>query len=83
MLRVNRISTSPCNPRSNGLVENYNGTLRDQQESRQKDLNIFLHTVQLMYNTTVYAASGYTPYYLMFGRECNMPAMGGMLGRAE
>jgi hypothetical protein len=35
-----------------------------------------------MYNTTVIAATAYTPYYLMFGRECNMPALGGMLNRA-
>ena len=36
-----------------------------------------------MYNTTVNAATAYTPYYLMFGRECNMPAMEGMLSRME
>ena len=30
VFRVNRISTTPYNPRSNGLVENHNGTLKDQ-----------------------------------------------------
>ena len=68
------------------MVDNHNSNLKDQLyhyyvESRQWD--IFLPTVHLMYNTTVNAATGYTPHYLMFGRECNMPAMGGMLDRME
>ena len=87
IFRVNRIATTPYNPRSNGFVENHNGTLKDQLyhfvESRQKDWDIFLPTVQLMYNTTVNAATSYTPYYLMFGRECHMPAMGGMMERKD
>ena len=87
VFKVNRIATTPYNPRSNGLVENHSSTLKDQLyyyvESRQKDWDIFLPTVQLMYNTTVNAATAYTPHYLMFGRECNMSAMGGMLGRME
>jgi hypothetical protein len=86
IFKVNRIATTPYNPRSNGFVENHNGTLKDKLyhyvETRQKDWGIFLPTVQLMYNTTVNAATAYTPYYLMFGRECNMPALGGMLNRA-
>ena len=85
IFKVNRISTTPYNPRSNGFVENHNGTLKDQLhhyvESRQKDWDIFLPTVQLMYNTTVNVATGYSPYYLMFGRECNMPAIGDMMNR--
>ena len=87
VFKVNRIATTPYNPRSNGLVENHNITLKDQLyhyvESRQKNWDIFLPTVQLMYNTTVNAATAYTPHYLMFGREYNTHAMGGMLGRMQ
>ena len=79
VFRVNKISTTPYTPRANGFVENHNGTLKDQLyhfvESRQKDWDIFLPTVQLMYNTTVNVATAYTPYFLIFGRECNMPSM--------
>jgi hypothetical protein len=68
-------------------VENHNRTMKDQLyhfvEARQKDWDIYLPTVQLMYNTTVNSATGYTPYYLMFGRECNMPGMGGVIERAH
>ena len=86
VFRVNKVTTTPYKPRSNGFVENHNGTLTDQLhhyvESRQKDWNIFLPTVQLMYNTTVNVDTSYIPYYHMFGRECNLPAMGGMFTRA-
>ena len=75
VFKVNRTATTPYNPRRNGLVENHNGTLKDQLYHY---IDIFLPTVQLMYNITVNAATAYTPHYLMFGRECNMPAMGGM-----
>ena len=85
VFKVNKISTTPYNPRSNGFVENHNGTLKDQLhhyvESRQKECDIFLPAVQLMYNTTVNVATSYSPYYLMFGRECNMPAIGDMMNR--
>jgi hypothetical protein len=68
IFRVNKISTTPYNARSNGCVENHNRTMKDQLyhfvESRQKDWDIFLPTVQLMYSTTVNSATGYTPYYL-------------------
>ena len=74
MFKVNRIATTPYNPRINWLVENHNSTLKDQlyhHESRQND---FFPTVQLIYNASVNAATAYTPLYLMFRRECNMPA---------
>jgi hypothetical protein len=85
IFKVNKISTTPYSSQSNGFVENHNKILKDQLfhfvEARQKDWDIFLPTVQLMYNTTVSTATSYTPYYLMFGRECNMPGMGGMMDR--
>lgn len=85
IFKVNKVSTTPYSPRSNGFVEKHNSTLKDQLyhfvESRQKDWDIYLPTVQLMYNTTVNSVTGYTPYYLMFGRECNMPNMGGLMTR--
>jgi hypothetical protein len=78
MLRVNRISSTSYNPRAQGLVEGHNKTLKDQlyhfTNVVQTDWNIFLPTVQLMYNTTVSRSTGLTPYFLMFGRECRMPS---------
>ena len=58
VFRVNNITTTPYN----GFVENHNGTLKDQLhhyvESRQKDWDIFLPTVQLMYGECHLPAMG-------------------------
>jgi hypothetical protein len=76
LLQVNRISTTPYNPRSNGFVENHNKTLKDQLYHfvgvLQETWDQFLPTVQLMYNTTVSSATQFTPFFLMFGRECKL-----------
>jgi hypothetical protein len=79
VLGVNRISTTPYNPRSDGFVENHNKTLKDQLFNyidglRQNDWDVYLPTVQLLYNTTVSLATGFTPMLLMTGREARMPS---------
>ena len=85
IFKVNKIATTPYNPRANGFVEQHNKTLKDQLfnfvDTRQKDWDVFLPTVQLMYNTTVSMTTLRTPYFLMFGRECNMPHIGGLMDR--
>jgi exodeoxyribonuclease III len=75
-----RVSTTPYNPRSDGFVENHNKTLKDQlfhfvDSLKQDDWDSYLPTVQLMYNTTVSLATGYTPMLLMTGREARMPSL--------
>ena len=79
IMGINRVSTTPYNPRSDGFVENHNKTLKDQlfhyvDTLKQDDWDVYLPTVQLMYNTTVSLATGYTPMLLMTGREARMPA---------
>ena len=83
ILNINRISTTPYNPRSDGFVENHNKTLKDQlfhyvDTLKQDDWDVFLPTVQLMYNTTVSLATGFTPMLLMTGREARMPSFSHM-----
>lgn len=71
--RVKRICTTRFNPRSNGFVENHNATMKNQlyhyANAKHTDWDVYLHTVEQAYNTTVSAATGYTPFYAMFGRE--------------
>ena len=85
ILGINRISTTPYNPRSDGFVENHNRILKDQlfhfvDTLKQDDWDVYLPTVQLMYNTTVSLATGYTPMLLLNGRECKMPSFNHMDG---
>lgn len=87
ILGINRISTTPYMPRSDGFVENHNKTMKDQlfnycDTLKQDDWNIYLPVVQLQYNTTVSLATGYTPYMLMHGRECKMPSFAHMKSEA-
>ena len=79
ILNINRISTTPYNPRADGFVENHNKTLKDQlshfvDKLKQDDWDVYLPTVQLMYNTTVSLATGFTPMLLMTGREVRLPS---------
>ena len=80
IMGINRISTTPYNPRADGFVENHNKTLKDQlfhlvDNLKQDDWDVYLPTVQLQYNTTVSLATGYTPMLLMTGREARMPSL--------
>jgi hypothetical protein len=79
IMNIARVSTTPYNPRSDGFVENHNKTLKDQLHHfvdtlKQDDWDNYLPVVQLMYNTTVSLATGYTPMLLMTGREARMPS---------
>ena len=86
LFKVSRMTTTSYNPRSNGLVENHNKTLKDQLHHfvgvLQNDWDNFLPTVQLMYNTTVSSATSLTPFFMMFGRECNLPS-GGIIEKID
>jgi hypothetical protein len=66
MLRVNRISSTSYNPRAQGLVEGHNKTLKDQlyhfTNVVQTDWDIFLPTVQLMYNVSEHRANTLFPH---------------------
>ena len=80
VMGINRVSTTPYNPRADGFVENHNKTLKDQlfhfvDNLKQDDWDVYLPTVQLMYNTTVSLATGFTPMLLLTGREARMPAL--------
>ena len=76
LLRIRRISTTPYNPRSDGLAENHMHTLKDQLSAyvnkATDNWDEFLPVVALAYRTTVCDSTGYTPYYALFGREAKL-----------
>ena len=61
------------NSRSIGLVGNHNRTLKamlaQYVDAYQSDRDQYLSMCAYKYNTTVNAQTGYTPLFIMFGRE--------------
>jgi hypothetical protein len=70
---VRKLSTTPANPRSDGLAENQMGTLKDMLTSfisdHQRDWDDYLQIVAHSYNNIVNDATGFTPHFLTFGTE--------------
>jgi hypothetical protein len=74
---VKRIRTAPYNPRANAPVERLHGFLRGAITALAKD-NIsewhrFLPAVAFAYRSTVVKGMGYSPFFLMHGREPVLP----------
>ena len=77
LLGTVKTKTTPYHPCSDGLVERFNRTLLamlamfvSQEHDNWDDLLPFM---MLAYNTTVHTSTGFTPYRLVFGDECNLP----------
>jgi len=78
LLQIEHSTTSPYNPRANGLAENHMRTLKDAIgiycDESQMDWDEHLAGTTMSYNTTVNSQTGYTPYYMMYGREARLPS---------
>ena len=77
LLGTVKTKATPYHPRSDGLVERFNRTLLAmlamfvlREHDNWDDLLPFM---MLAYNTTVHTTTGFTPYRLVFGEECNLP----------
>ena len=77
ILGMKKSRTTPYHPQCDGLVERYNRTLLDMLATTSRDHPFDwedqLPKVCMAYNTSIHTSTGYTPFYLMFGREARMP----------
>ena len=75
--RVKKLRTSPYHPQSNGQCERFNATLLSMLGTLPPEGKMTwmdkVGTLVHAYNSTKSAITGFSPHYLMFGREPKLP----------
>ena len=77
VLHIEKSRTTLYHPQGDGLVERYNRTLLNMLSTTVKDhphnWEDHIRKVCMAYNTCVHPTTGFTPFYLMFGRQARLP----------
>ena len=75
--RGEKLHTSPYHPQTNGQCEHFNSTLLNMlgtlTPEQKKDWKSHVSAMVHAYNCTKNAATGFSPYYLLFRREPRLP----------
>ena len=77
----------PYRPQSNGICERLNGTIKSMlgathRRTRRNGQTCY-HYIVFAYNTSIHNATGYTPYYLVHGREACIGSEAVLRGEVE
>ena len=77
-MSIDKIRTTAYKPSTNGNIERFhatlNGLLAKWVSENQRDWDEKLPAIAFAYRTSVQETTGFTPFYLIFGREARIPA---------
>ncbi|KAL7868371.1 hypothetical protein SRHO_G00097550 [Serrasalmus rhombeus] len=77
MLGIEKTRTSPYHAQSDGMVERLNRTLKDQLAKYMSqsggEWDSYLPQIELAYNSSVHLSTGFSPFFLVHGREPHLP----------
>ena len=77
LLHIRKTHTTPYHPQGDGLVERLNRTIQNMLatvvDSQSNEWEDYLPKVCFAYNTSEHTSTGFTPFFLMYGREATMP----------
>ena len=75
---INKINTSPYNPKCDGLTERFNKTLCKMlavySNANQTNWDLYLPLVLFAYRTSQQTTTGSSPFELLYGRDANLPS---------
>ncbi|MCG8048342.1 MAG: RNase H-like domain-containing protein, partial [Candidatus Thiodiazotropha endolucinida] len=70
---MKKTRTTPYHPMGNGMVERFNKTLLNMlgtlEDTQKADWKSHVSTMTHAYNAAVHDSTGFSPFYLMFGRH--------------
>ena len=77
---IKKVNTTAYHPQTDGLVENFNKTLRAMTAKHAKKFgsqwDVYLHHLLFAYRTKPHESTGESPFYLLYGRDARLPTEG-------
>ncbi|KAJ8346760.1 hypothetical protein SKAU_G00281610 [Synaphobranchus kaupii] len=74
---IEKTHTTPFRPQSDGQVERFNATLQKIRATTAErchwDWDLMIPYAVMAYRATKHSATGFTPHFMMFGREVSEP----------